>query len=255
MKKRIKKIVMIGGISIPLIFGLGAVAQANIFKTIGNSAIDSATDWGLGFFEGAFSAVTGFKDPKAFAEDIFSDVMGKNKVDLAAADDLEDHLGELGSVDFNSASSASQGSLKDKVINRNGININMASKDQQKAFERSAISTSANNTLSKETQTAARESIEQTGKTNAQHAEALPEVMDFTVTQDIAKYNAALSQSQNQILGDIKSAQIAASQRDAQANKLLTNIDGALQVLVNQGGSSGNSIAAMKAAKSRLNNL
>lgn len=255
MKKRIKRIVLIGGISIPIALGFGVAAQANIFETIGNSAIDQATEWSFGFFEGAFQAVTGFESPQAFAEDIFSDIMGKQDIDLAAAENIEEHLGDLGSVDFESASAASQDSLKDKVVNRTGINVNMASKDQEQALERNSVSASAKNTLSKDAQAAARESIEQTGKTNAQHTKALSDVMDFTVTQDIAKYQAALGQSQNQILGDIKAAQIAAAQRDAQANKLLSNIDGSLHELVNQGGNSGNATAVMKAAKSRLNNL
>ena len=79
--------------------------------------------------------------------------------------------------------------------------------------------------------------------------------MDFTVTQDIAKYQALLSQTQNNTLGDIKAGQITSAQKQAEANQMLSNIDGSLEKIANQSNTSREAISILNATKSRVKPL
>ncbi|WP_110988899.1 hypothetical protein [Acaryochloris thomasi] len=253
--KRIKKLALIGAIAIPVTLGVGQNAKAqDFFGSVISGFGEEVGGIGGGIFRGAFTAVTGFETPQLFAQDMFSSILGKEKLDLPIASNVEEHVGELGSVDLQSAAEASQDSLQGLIEDNTGIMSNMAAKAQGQSFQRAAIQASAQNTLSQEAQTAARSSIESTGETNAKQAEALSDVMQFTVTQDIAKYQAVLNQAQNNILGDIKAGQITSAQSDAQTNQLLSNIDGSLAEIKNQGSdSNAGAIASLSASKGALN--
>ena len=166
-RKRIRKLALIGAIAIPVSLGIGQNAQAaDFFGSILGGFTEEVGGIGGDLFRGAFTAVTGFESPQLFAQDMFSDILGKEKLDIAAAENVEDYVGELGSVDLQSAAEDSQDSLQSLIGNGTGIMTNMATKAQGQSLQRAAISASAQNTLSQEAQSAAKASIQNTGETN-----------------------------------------------------------------------------------------